>query len=230
MRFALEEDDHDDGEGLLAFDVRALVEHGESRGAFLEIVRLRGADVLEHWVLPPTGSARLDGVMVQGLGRGRALVDGRLVREGERVVVPLEVGELLVRFAPAPRRFLPAEASRLAVVLLVIVACLASLTAASARGANADRACAGPAVAGAFERSHARSARRAQRRAVAARLRLRRRRATRVRRPRTARAHRPLRRGVPRRSAPDPDGGDGPDDDERSGRALPRARARAPPR
>ena len=230
MRFALEEDDQDDGEGLLAIDVRALVERGESRGAFLEIVRLRGADVLEHWVLPPTGSARLDGVFVQGLGGGRARVDGRLVREGERVVVPLEVGELWVRFAPAPRRFLPAEASRLAVVLLVIVACLASLTSASVRGANADRACAGPAVAGAFERSHARSARRAQRRALAARLRLRRRRATRVRRPRTARAHRPLRRGVPRRSAPDPDGGDGPDDDERSGRALPRARARAPPR
>ncbi|MCC7070449.1 MAG: hypothetical protein IT383_03945 [Deltaproteobacteria bacterium] len=231
MLFAFDDDDHDDSEGFHALDVRALVEGAESRGAFLEIVRLRGAHVLEHRVLPPTGSARFDGVTVQGLGGGVALVDGRIVREGERVALPLDGGELWVRFAPAPRRLLPAEASRIAVVLLVIVACLASLSGVGARGNDAERANAGPPVAGAFERSHTRSARRRQRRALAARLRQRRRRAARTRRPRAARAQRPLRRGVPRRSAPDSDGGEGSDDDdERRGRALPRARARGPPR
>lgn len=234
MLFAFDDDEHDDGEGNLAVDLRALVANADSRGAYLEVVRLRGPAVLEHLLVPPTGSARIGAVSVRGLGNGVALVDDRLVREGERVVVPLDGDELWVRFAPAPRRLLPADASRIAVVLLVIVACLASLTGAANRGVDTERACAGPAAAGAFERARGRAgrraARRAARRALLARVRLRRRRVCCVLRPRAARAQRPVRRGVPRRSAPDPDGGDGSDDDERSGRALPLARARGPPR
>ncbi|MBI1949129.1 MAG: hypothetical protein HYS27_25800 [Deltaproteobacteria bacterium] len=227
--------ERDDAEDALGVDLRALVERGESSGAFLEVLHLRGANVLEHVVLPPTGAACVAGVEVRGICAGLALVDGRALRDGERVAVPLYDGprcdgELWVRFSPAPRRLLPAEASRVAIVLFLIVACLASIAGAATRGTDPASSPGGGAVAGAFERAHTRSARRARRRAVASRLRAHRRRRVRVRRPRIARARRPMRRCGPRKTAPEPDGGDGSDDDdERRGRALPVARARGPP-
>lgn len=227
---AADDDDHDDAEDALAVDLRALVERGGSSGAFLEVLRLRGPNVLEHLVLPPTGAACVAGVDVRGVCAGLALIDGRALREGERVTVPIAEGELWVRFAPAPRRLLPAEASRVAVVLLLMVACLASLTGNAARGADAACATGGAAVAGASEGASARSARRTRRRALAFRVRCHRRPRARARRPHSARASRPARRCGPRKTAPKPDGGDGPDDDdEPGGRAHPIARARGPP-
>ncbi len=198
-----------------------------SSGRWIEVLHLVGPRIVEHVVVPPNSRAIVAGVMVSD----------RLFTQGETSVVSVASleghGELLVRFVQSPSRLLPTDPSRLALVLLLVAACLSSMGAhrtvepLSAPGVTQlDRVDA---------TSRARR-RHAHRREARERLRAptRRRHAAHARIRRVVRAVRVMRfmrRVVALRTAPEPDpDADDPDPDlSISSRPLPEPRARGPP-
>jgi hypothetical protein len=207
---------------------RSFLARSATSGRWLEVLHLVGPRIVEHVVVAPGGRAIVAGVRVSD----------RVFVQGEALVIPVATsegrGELLVRFVPSPARLLPTDPSRLALVMLLVAACLASVgahrtaePAAATRATQLERT---DVNASARRRGRVRApayASERRRRAVRSRIR-------RVVRTTRTRAVRVTRRAVPRRTAPEPDPGDPDDPNDRSRpsrplRAPPETRARGPP-